>query len=496
MRKLVILLVLALGLAAAGYLVIKNQETRRGAAVTTPNPTFSFGSQSISVGESVVMIFGVDTNNQGKMAGVEMIIKYDNAKLRLVNVMAYCKSVTNNDGKCYPVTTGMPTLFENETSVLRLTENGGTIRVTGVVMGGTPVEMQAMMPEGMVRILRVVFEPIVGASGTATVEVVDGEGRVVMYKDSQSNVRLVDGSIKGSIGLSSAVTPTQGACRSFNQTCGLSGVATDCCSNLVCTLGRCKPIIGEVTPPVSVSPTAANLPCVTVAEPVCSASGNSVRISWNALPGAISYALRVNKNPYNDWFNSGAGDQYLETTGTVMNVSIIPGGIYQWDIEGLNSRTGNCRGPFNEFSCPAPSGPTITAIPLPTYATATGTVVPTSPAGSCRVCGCNCVEPGTVCTQQECSTGEEFECRRINNVCTKVTQPVGNLCQTCLANGDALTVNGNCDGVVNLDDFSAWLNDYVYYGQGSSRIWKADFDCNGKIEIADFSKWLTGYLNR
>lgn len=208
------LLLLVGGLVGAVVLVIKNQETRRGAAATTPNPVYIFGSQSVAVGQSVVMIFGVDTNSQGKMAGVEMKVKYDATKLRLVDKKAICKDVGSSDTKCYRATSGVPVLFESKTNVLKLNELSGEVELAGVVMGGTPTELETNMAEGVVQLMRLVFEPVAGASGAAVVEVVGGAETVVMYKDGASATRSADVQIKGSIiivGVSLTPTPIPGA---------------------------------------------------------------------------------------------------------------------------------------------------------------------------------------------------------------------------------------------------------------------------------------------
>ena len=66
------------------------------------------------------------------------------------------------------------------------------------------------------------------------------------------------------------------------------------------------------------------------------------------------------------------------------------------------------------------------------------------------------------------------------------------LCTVCQTVGDRSKGDANCDGVVNILDFSAWRLEK--FDQKADRTqkktWRADFNCDGYVKADDFSIWL------
>ena len=116
-------------------------------------------------------------------------------------------------------------------------------------------------------------------------------------------------------------------------------------------------IVCPPTPP-STSPPPVPVPaCGTNFNVTCSANGKRATFSWDAIPNAIYYWLRLNKEPYADWRNLDDGDQDPEINIPYPNppsvlLDITPGAKYQYDIQGFNVQNeAGCRMPFAEFSC-------------------------------------------------------------------------------------------------------------------------------------------------
>lgn len=149
------------------------------------------------------------------------------------------------------------------------------------------------------------------------------------------------------------------------------------------------------TPTITLTPTPTFLPCPTGLSYTCSSSGKSADFFWSSYQGANGYVLRLNKEPYSDWF--GGGDQFIDVPsgyGYYSQVSLTPGANYEWSLQ--PKKTGEaypysgCTQKGLVLSCIAPSvtltpSVTVTVSATPTLtptltvaATATPTLTPTA----------------------------------------------------------------------------------------------------------------------
>jgi len=130
-------------------------------------------------------------------------------------------------------------------------------------------------------------------------------------------------------------------------------------------------IIQSDTPP----PTP--LPCPTGFNVSCAPSGTQVTISWNALVGAASYFLRLNRFPYTDWFNPDGGDLALESVDPSQTHNITAGSEYMYDVQGRKPGEpwpySGLRCPFATFTCVEPSSCQISLSSNPTSINIGGT---------------------------------------------------------------------------------------------------------------------------
>ncbi|MDO8496965.1 MAG: hypothetical protein Q7S61_00280, partial [bacterium] len=148
------------------------------------------------------------------------------------------------------------------------------------------------------------------------------------------------------------------------------------------------------TPTITLTPTPTFLPCMTGLSYTCSSSGKSADFFWSSYQGANGYVLRLNKEPYNDWF--GGGDQFIDVPsgyGYYSQVSVTPGANYEWSLQPKKSGEAypysGCTQKGTVLSCVAPSATltpsvTVTVSSTPTLtptltvaATATPTSTPT-----------------------------------------------------------------------------------------------------------------------
>jgi len=68
-------------------------------------------------------------------------------------------------------------------------------------------------------------------------------------------------------------------------------------------------------------------------------------------------------------------------------------------------------------------------------------------------------------------------------------------CATCPGRKNQVEKGGNCNGKVDIADFSLWRGEYLEQKNGSQKTeWRGDFNCNGKVDIADFSLWRGSFL--
>jgi len=120
-------------------------------------------------------------------------------------------------------------------------------------------------------------------------------------------------------------------------------------------------------PTATPTPTPTPLPCPSNFSVSCAGSGLQATINWDDLAGAVGYVLRVNKDPYGDWF--GTGDIWKEPVNPSQTIDIISDTYYTYDVQGKKSGEAypysGARCPFDEFNCPAP---TPTPTPYPTVA--------------------------------------------------------------------------------------------------------------------------------
>lgn len=107
----------------------------------------------------------------------------------------------------------------------------------------------------------------------------------------------------------------------------------------------------------------------------CGAGGTSVLLSWSSVVNAVSYVVRLNHDPFGDWFNSGGGDQWLSTSNTFATANIDPDVWYDWSVQGVESGESypfqGCAATGPQFMCPSATDtptptPTPTATPTPT----------------------------------------------------------------------------------------------------------------------------------
>ena len=144
----------------------------------------------------------------------------------------------------------------------------------------------------------------------------------------------------------------------------------DCSVAPVATPTPTSPPSGPTNTPVPTAtptPTPTPLPCPSNFSVSCAGSGLQATINWDDLAGAVGYVLRVNKDPYGDWF--GTGDIWKEPVNPSQTIDIISDTYYTYDVQGKKSGEAypysGARCPFDEFNCPAP---TPTPTPYPTVA--------------------------------------------------------------------------------------------------------------------------------
>jgi len=144
----------------------------------------------------------------------------------------------------------------------------------------------------------------------------------------------------------------------------------NCCVLQTASPTPTSPPSGPTNTPVPTAtptPTPTPLPCPSNFSVSCAGSGLQTTINWDDLAGAVGYVLRVNKDPYGDWF--GTGDIWKEPVNPSQTIDIISDTYYTYDVQGKKSGEAypysGARCPFDEFNCPAP---TPTPTPYPTVA--------------------------------------------------------------------------------------------------------------------------------
>ena len=137
------------------------------------------------------------------------------------------------------------------------------------------------------------------------------------------------------------------------------------------------------------TPTPTHLPCPSGFGVSCTGSGAQATISWDALAGAAGYVLRVNKDPYGDWF--GTGDIWEEPVNPSQTINIVPDTNYTYDVQGKKPGEvypySGLRCPFDVFNCPAPTcsvilSPGLASVEIGKTQLYTATVYPDSPSAT------------------------------------------------------------------------------------------------------------------
>ncbi len=82
---------------------------------------------------------------------------------------------------------------------------------------------------------------------------------------------------------------------------------------------------------------------------------------------------------------------------------------------------------------------------------------------------------------------------------TDMTQcPTAATCAKCADASAKGKGDANCNGVVDLVDYSIWREEFNIAKCGTDTAtrnnWKADFDCNGLVNMADYNIWRNNYI--
>jgi hypothetical protein len=114
-------------------------------------------------------------------------------------------------------------------------------------------------------------------------------------------------------------------------------------------------------------------------------------------------------------------------------------------------------------------------------------------------CGGGHPAPTPTCTERPACLDAKIACKLpepAEGWCPvgPTTTPSESVCEVC-ESGTKPSGDSNCDGKVDLYDFSAWKIEYLRYSGGAvNDVWNADFNCDHKVDLADFTFWKSGYL--
>lgn len=206
LTKIVGLLVVLTALGAGLVLVRQSQETRRGAAYAEVEALFLPESKNVVVGEQFMSTLMLDVKSN-KLTGIDLRIKYDQAKLRVRDVGV----VLTGSG---PGTA----LFGAESDVLDKTidEEKGLISLVGISME----EDETKMPIGVINLVKINFEAI--ASGSAEVTLDESYDNVAAgYNPSSTDQNLEIKTVRGAVytvAVLAGVTPTVAVPTAANPT--------------------------------------------------------------------------------------------------------------------------------------------------------------------------------------------------------------------------------------------------------------------------------------
>ena len=241
MKKLIKLLVFVLmigGLGAAVFLVVKNQETRRGAAVVVLQPQFIPDKATFNVGDTFTVAVGINAGDN-KLTAVDMKIKFDSSKLRVVTVTPVLRTTgvgTSASGVGQPLFRQADNVLSDLGNLIAINQNG-ILPITGYSLyssgagESTTVAYDENSPytlsSGFVPLVRIQFKVETGGGSSALVTV-DPNSKATVYTDALSEVMTFDAS-KGAVytllGEGGTSFYSRGGCDTQNG--GYSCVATN-----------------------------------------------------------------------------------------------------------------------------------------------------------------------------------------------------------------------------------------------------------------------------
>lgn len=111
-------------------------------------------------------------------------------------------------------------------------------------------------------------------------------------------------------------------------------------------------------------------------------------------------------------------------------------------------------------------------------------------AGGCSVLTGSLLEetcgwPGEYVGYKCCTGGEKVA---PTETVSPTPEPVA--CNECSVDGDV-----DCDGVVELEDYAIWRDEYDRYRAGGTGGWRSDFNCDRKVDDDDYVIWKKRYIN-
>ena len=88
----------------------------------------------------------------------------------------------------------------------------------------------------------------------------------------------------------------------------------------------------------------------------CSDTGGEVELSWAPVLGAVDYVVRMDREPYDDWYNENGGDQFFYTGGATSATRIVESGAsYTWSVQPVRFEEeyphDSCTSDGPEFTC-------------------------------------------------------------------------------------------------------------------------------------------------
>ena len=199
--KLLFFLLIVGGLGAAVFLVMRNQETRRGATLTLLKPQFIPDQKSLNIGDTFTVAFGINADTN-KLTAIDVKVNFDKTKLTLLGVNPVIRE--SNVGSSTPGT-GLPLFRQNENVLSTFSMNTinqfGSLAITGISLKSsgsgenTVVSYEENAPStlssGYVAIARLQFR-VDGGNGSHTFVTVEGTSKVMIYGEAGSQQMGLD----------------------------------------------------------------------------------------------------------------------------------------------------------------------------------------------------------------------------------------------------------------------------------------------------------------